>query len=194
MTVDSSEGVGDAGPVPPTVIAVSRDAEHRFSKTTTDVISLLAGLGVSGDTHAGATVQHRSRVAADPAQPNLRQVHLLHAELFDELEGSGFVVGPGQLGENITTRGLSLLGLPRGARLHIGSAAVVMVTGLRNPCQQISAFQPGLLKAVIARAEDGSLIRRAGIMGVVEVGGDVHPDDAIEVELPAGSRDPLEPV
>lgn len=174
--------------------AVSRDGEHRFSKTTTDVISLLAGLGVVDDAHAGETVQHRSRVAADPTQPNLRQVHLIHAELFDELGDSGYSVRPGQLGENITTRGIDLLALPRSARLHVGPSAVVEVTGLRNPCRQINDFTPGLLRAVVSRADDGSLIRRAGIMAVVEVGGSVTRDDVIEIELPAGPHEWLEPV
>ena len=178
----------------PSVIAVSRDDEHRFSKLPVDVITLLPGLGVAGDAHAGVTVQHRSRVAADPTQPNLRQIHLMHAELFDELRERGFDVGPGQLGENITTRGLDLLALPRGARLRLGPDAVVEVTGLRNPCAQIDAFMPGLLKAVLHRAPDGSLVRKAGIMGVVVLGGDVVPDDVITVELPDGPHEPLDRV
>lgn len=178
----------------PTVIAVSRDGGHRFSKTAVDVVTLLAGLGVAGDAHAGVTVQHRSRMAADPTQPNLWQVHLLHAELFDELRVQGFVVGPGQLGENITTCGLELLGLPRGSRLRIGATAVVEVTGLRNPCAQIDNFMPGLLKAVVRRASDGSLVRKAGIMGIVTAGGDVAPKDVIKVELPEGPHEPLERV
>jgi MOSC domain-containing protein YiiM len=174
------------------VIAVSRDDEHRFSKVPVDVIRLLPGLGVAGDAHAGVTVQHRSRVAADPTQPNLRQIHLIHAELFDELREQGFDVGPGQLGENITTRGLDVLALPRGTRLRVGPDAVVEVTGLRNPCAQIDAFMPGLLKALLCRAPDGSLVRKAGIMGVVAVGGDVAPDDVIAVDPPDGPHEPLD--
>ncbi|MGJ9421887.1 MOSC domain-containing protein [Aeromicrobium sp. CF3.5] len=171
---------------------MNRDEEHRFGKTTTDVIELLAGLGIADDAHARVTVQHRSRVAVDPTQPNLRQVHLMHAELFDELEDSGFSVRAGQLGENITTAGLDLLRLPRGSRLHIGPSAVVEVTGLRNPCRQINDFMPGLLNAVVHHADDGSLVRRAGVMGVVAVGGDVRRGDVIEVELPETPHEPLD--
>ncbi len=175
-------GVGDvrAG----RVTAVSRDGEHRFSKGVIDVITLLAGLGVEGDAHAGTTVQHRSRVAADPTRPNLRQVHLIHSELHDELHEQGFGVGPGELGENITTRGLGLLDLPRGTRLHLGPEAVIEVTGLRNPCAQINAFQPGLLKALTPRDVDGNVVRKAGIMSVVLVGGQVRVGDPIAVEVP----------
>lgn len=178
----------------PTAVAVGRDVEHRFSKTTMDVVHLMAGLGVADDAHAGVTVQHLSRVAADPTAPNLRQVHLLHAELFDELETGGFTVRAGQLGENITTLGIDLLRLPRGTRLHIGPSAVIEVTGLRNPCRQINHFMPGLLNAVVRRADDGSLVRKAGIMGVVTVSGKVTRDDGIEVELPEGPHVALDRV
>lgn len=180
--------------VEPTVIKVSRDGEHRFSKVPVGRVTLLAGLGVAQDAHAGVTVQHRSRVAADPTQPNLRQVHLMHAELFDELRDQGFDVHPGQLGENITTRGVDLLALGRGTRLRLGADAVVEVTGLRNPCAQIDAFMPGLLKAVVHRTEDGTLVRKAGIMGVVSVGGDVAAGDLITVEPPHGAHEPLDRV
>jgi MOSC domain-containing protein YiiM len=168
----------------PEVVSVSRDSDHRFSKPVAPEIRLLAGLGVEGDAHAGVTVQHRSRVAADPTQPNLRHVHLIASELLDELAGLGFAIAPGQLGENVTTRGLDLLALPRGAVLRLGEDARVEVTGLRNPCRQIDAFRPGLLKQVVGRAEDGSLVRRAGVMGVVLSGGTVRPGDPIAVELP----------
>lgn len=178
----------------PTVVAVSRDDGHGFSKASTEEITLLAGLGVRGDAHAGVTVQHRSRVAADPTQPNLRQVHLIHAELFAEMRERGFEVGPGQLGENITTSGLAVLDLPRGARLHVGPEAVVEVTGLRNPCVQINAFRPGLLNVVLGRNEDGELMRKAGIMSVVVRGGQVRPGDRIDVRLPAHPHDALERV
>ncbi len=166
------------------VSAVSRDGAHRFSKGTTDAITLLAGLGVEDDAHAGTTVQHRSRVAVDPTRPNLRQVHLIHGELHDELSEQGFQVGPGQLGENITTRGLDLLGLPRGTRLHVGERAVLEVTGLRNPCAQINAFRPGLLKALTPRDADGEVVRRAGIMSTVLDGGLVRVGDPVTVEVP----------
>lgn len=178
----------------PVVAAVSRDGEHRFSKATVEEIILLRGLGVRGDAHAGVTVQHRSRVAADPTRPNLRQVHLISAELLAELREKGFDVAHGQLGENITTSGVDLLDLPRGARLQLGTEAVIEVTGLRNPCTQINAFRSGLLKAVLGRDEDGELVRRAGIMAVVVHGGPVRPGDPIDVELPARPHRSLHPV
>ncbi|MFD2264212.1 MOSC domain-containing protein [Lacibacterium aquatile] len=167
-----------------TVIAVSQSRGHKFSKKNQLSIRLLAGLGVEGDAHAGVTVKHRSRVAVDPSQLNLRQVHLMHAELFDELAAKGFKVGPGDLGENVTTRGLDLLSLPVGAKLHLGRDAIVEVTGLRNPCIQLDRFQPGLMKATLDRDADGGLIRKAGIMGIVLAGGEILPGDAIRVELP----------
>ena len=176
------------------VIAVSARASHNPSKDTRESIRLLTGLGVEGDAHAGETVQHRSRVRADPTQPNLRQVHLIHAELHDELRERGFEVGPGAMGENVTTRGVDLLGLPTGTRLRLGDDAVVEVTGLRNPCKQLNTIQPGLLDAVLDRDADGNLIRKSGIMGVVLAGGEVRPGDAIEVELPAEPHRPLEKV
>jgi MOSC domain-containing protein YiiM len=169
-------------------------AGHTFSKPNAGEIRLLAGLGVEGDAHLGVTVQHRSRVAQDPTQPNLRQVHLIQGELHDELAAAGFSVAPGDLGENVTTRGLDLLALPRGTRLFLGDEAVVEVTGLRNPCPQIDAFRKGLLKQVVGRAPDGGIVRRAGIMSVVLAGGDVRPGDEIRVELPQGPHLPLERV
>ncbi|CAM3290406.1 MOSC domain-containing protein [Deinococcus saxicola] len=177
-----------------TVHSVSTSLEHVFSKTRQSQIRLLAGLGVEGDSHAGAMVQHLSRVRQNPDQPNLRQVHLIHAELLDELAGKGFTVRPGELGENVLTRGLDVLALPKGTRLHIGAEAVIGVTGLRNPCAQIDNFQPGLLKAVLDEDKDGKLIRKAGIMGVVLVGGTVSSEDEIQVELPPLPHTPLERV
>jgi MOSC domain-containing protein YiiM len=167
-----------------TVTAVSVSPEHAFSKENRACVRLLEGLGVEGDAHLGVTVKHRSRVARDPTQPNLRQVHLIHSELLDELRAAGFDVHPGGLGENVSTRGVDLLGLPVGARLHLGGAAVVEVTGLRNPCSQLDRFQPGLTAAVLARDADGNLVRKAGIMGVVAAGGEVRPGDEIRVVLP----------
>jgi hypothetical protein len=174
------------------VSAVSRGASHDFSKSGQEVIRLLAGLGVEGDAHAGSTVQHRSRVAKDPLQPNLRQVHLIQEEVHEELRLAGFDVVAGQMGENVTTRDLDLLRLATGALLHLGSSAVVEVTGLRNPCAQLDRFRRGLLAALLDRDEQGGLIRKSGIMGVVLVGGEVRPGDVIEVEMPAGHRRPLE--
>ncbi|MFD5828459.1 MOSC domain-containing protein [Lentzea sp. NPDC060358] len=176
------------------VTAVSRNEEYTFTKPARESITLLAGLGVEGDVHQGVTVKHRSRVAKDPTAPNLRQVHLIHAELFDELRDKGYVVEPGQIGENVTTRGVDLLGLPTGTLLSLGSEAVVEVTGLRNPCAQIDAFSHGLLKEVVFRGPDGDLVRLAGIMSVVVAGGVVRPGDEIGVELPAEPHTALVPV
>lgn len=167
------------------VVAVSRDGSHAFGKPQMPSITLVEGLGVEGDAHFGATVQHRSRVARDPTQPNLRQVHLIHAELHDELRAMGFGVSAGQLGENITTRGLDLLGLPTRTRLHVGDTAVIEITGLRNPCLQIDDFQQGLLKHMVDRDAAGNVVRKAGIMGVVVTGGAVRPGDPIDLRLPA---------
>lgn len=176
------------------VVAVARSPTHGFSKATGPEIRLLPGLGVEGDAHMGALVKHRSRVARDPTQPNLRQIHLLHAELLEELSTRGFTVRPGEIGENLLTRGLGLLDLPTGTRLRIGGTAEVEVTGLRNPCAQLDRFQTGLTAAVLARAPDGSLVRKAGVMGVVLAGGVVRPGNAIAVTLPAGPHRPLRPV
>jgi MOSC domain-containing protein YiiM len=177
-----------------TVTAVSLSGKHSFSKPSRESIRLLAGLGVEGDAHLGEKVKHRSRVARDPSQPNLRQVHLIHSELHDELAAAGFAVGAGQMGENVTTRGVDLLGLPTGARLRLGREAVVEVTGLRNPCVQLDRFSPGLMAATLDRDAEGRLIRKAGIMGVVLSGGEVRPGDPVEVVLPPEPHRPLEPV
>jgi MOSC domain-containing protein YiiM len=176
----------------PRILALAAAPTHGFSKAPAARLDLVAGLGVAGDAHQGATVKHRSRVARDPTQPNLRQVHLLHAELLAELATRGFDVPPGGLGENILTEGLDLLALPRGARLRIG-AVELEVTGLRNPCAQIEAYRPGLLAAVLDRAPDGALIRKTGVMAVVLQGGGIAVGDAITVALPA-QAEPLTPV
>ncbi len=169
----------------PHVTHVARRPGHSFSKTLQDAVLLVAGLGVDGDGHAGATVQHRSRVARDPTQPNLRQVHLIPGELHDELNSAGFDVAPGDLGENITTRGVHLIGLSTGTRLHLGQACVIEVTGLRNPCVQLDQFRPGLMAACLGRDAAGGLVRKAGVMGIVERGGEVRPGDFITVQAPA---------
>jgi MOSC domain-containing protein YiiM len=176
------------------VLAVHCSSSHSFSKFAQEAITLAEGLGVQGDAHSGTTVKHRSRVARDPRQPNLRQVYLLHAELFDELMAAGFAVWPGDLGENIATRGLDLLALPTGCRLQFGGQAVVELTGLRNPCVQIDRFQQGLTAAVLGRDAQGALVRKAGVMAVVVTGGEVRPGDAISVVLPPGPHRALEPV
>ena len=176
------------------VAAVSRSPTHSLSKPNADSIRLVAGLGVDGDAHQGATVKHRSRVAKNPATPNLRQVHLIHTELFEELRTRGFTVSPGLMGENVTTTGIDLLALPTGTRLHLGGEAVVEVTGLRNPCRQLDSLQSGLMAATLDRDVDGNLIRKAGIMAIAVFGGVVRQGDPIRIELPALPRRPLGPV
>jgi hypothetical protein len=177
------------------VVAVSRSATHTMAKPNRERIRLLAGLGVEGDAHAGVTVKHRSRVALDPSQPNLRQVHVIHAELHAELGKAGFRVSAGEMGENITTCGVPLLTLPTGARLHFGDSAVVEVTGLRNPCGQLNGIARGLMAAVLDRDEQGDVIRRkAGVVGIVVAGGEVRPGDGVRVELPPEPHRSLEPV
>jgi MOSC domain-containing protein YiiM len=177
-----------------TVMAVSRSPTHTMTKPNTDSIRLLAGLGVDGDAHQGRTVKHRSRLQRFGGSPNLRQVHLIPAELFDELRAAGFAVSPGLMGENVTTRGVNLLALPTGARLHLGPAAIVEVTGLRNPCRQLDKLQPGLMAATLARDDAGNLIRKAGIMAIVLEGGEVKGGDPVRVELPSPPHQPLAPV
>lgn len=176
------------------VVAVARSARHRFSKTVVPDILAVANEGIEGDAHRGETVQHRSRVAIDPDQPNLRQVHLIHEELFAELAARGFSIGPGALGENITTRGIDLLALPTGIRLAVGEGALLEVTGLRNPCAQIERFQGGLLAAVLDRDPDGEVVRKAGIMSIVVNGGVIRAGDAVSVHFPPLPHRPLERV
>lgn len=176
------------------VVAVSRRPTHRASKDPVAAIRLLAGLGVDGDAHAGETVQHRSRKRWRPQLPNLRQVHLIHEELHDDLRAAGFEIGPGTMGENVLVRDVDLLGLPSGARLTLGAEAVVEVTGLRSPCVQLDRLQPGLMEATLDRDADGELIRLAGGMSVVVAGGEVRPGDPVAVKLPAGPRESLRPV
>lgn len=176
------------------VTAVSCSPRHTMSKPNRESIRLLSGLGVEGDAHSGETVKHRSRVAREPGRRNLRQVHLIHAELHEELRSAGFSVATGEMGENITTRGIDLLALPRGTRLHLGAAAVVEVTGLRNPCAQLDRIQPGLMAATLGRDERGNLLRKAGVMAIVLADGEVRPGDPIRVELPPEPRRSLEPV
>lgn len=176
------------------VTAVSRKPGHGVDKPNQLMIRLVAGHGVEGDAHFGIKVKHRSRVRANPDQPNLRQVHLLHAELHDELAGLGFRMTPGLMGENVTTRGVDFLGLPRGTRLRLGAAAVVEITGLRNPCTQLDGLAPGLMAACVGRDAEGRPVRKAGVMAIVLTGGDVKAGDPIVVEPPAGRREPLIPV
>ena len=168
------------------VTAVSVSAGHTMRKPNAAAIRLLAGLGVEGDAHNGTTVKHRSHARRDPTKPNLRQVHLIHSELHAELAEQGFPgLRPGEMGENVTTAGVDLLGLPVGTKLHLGDAAVVEVTGLRNPCAQLDGIQPGLMKATLDRDADGELVMKSGIMGVVLAEGEVRPGDTIGVELPS---------
>lgn len=176
------------------MIAVHMSGAHTFSKAPRESIRLLQGLGVEGDAHCGTTVKHRFDVTRDPTKPNLRQVHILQSELLEELARGGWKVMPGDLGENVSTRGIALLTLPTGTLLHIGDEATVEVTGLRTPCLHIDKFQKGLLPAVIQRSPSGELIRRVGIMSIVLRGGIVSPGDSIHVELPPGEPKTLGPV
>lgn len=176
------------------IVAVSASPVHGFSKERRPEVRLLAGLGVEGDAHAGETVKHRSRVAVDPTQPNLRQVHLVHEELFAELSAAGFSIAPGVIGENLTTRGIDLLGLPKGTRLAIGLDAEIEVTGLRNPCIQLDHYQAGLTQALLGRDAEGRLLRKAGIMAIVLKSGTIRPGDEIAVHLPAEPHQRLERV
>ena len=176
------------------VVGVALSRGHSFSKSPLLRIVLRTGVGVEGDAHSGRTVQHLSRVARDPTQPNLRQVHLIHAELFAELAEQGFVIAPGDIGENITTRGIPLLALPRGTELRIGESAIVELTGLRNPCAQLDRFRPGLMKAVLDHDAAGNLVRKSGVMAIVIADGVIRPDDLITVVLPDGPHEPLLPV
>jgi MOSC domain-containing protein YiiM len=175
------------------VIAVAKSAKHEFSKHACASIRIVQGLGVEGDCHSGVTVKHRSRVAVDPTQPNLRQVHLMQAELFDELRGQGFEISPSDLGENITTRGIDLLSLPEGAILKIGPETTVRITGLRNPCSQIENFRTGLLQHCVIKSDD-QIIRKTGVMAIVLTSGEVQPGDTIEIELPPLPHKALERV
>jgi len=175
------------------VSAVAMSPTHTMSKQVRDRIMLIEGFGVEGDAHMGSTVKHRSRLARDPTAPNLRQVHLIHGELFDELRAKGFDIAPGQMGENITTRGIDLLALPRGTHLNFG-AAVIEVTGLRNPCAQLDGIHPGLMEAVLERHPERDLIRKAGIMAIVIKSGEVRVENKIRVTIPASNHDPLKPV
>jgi MOSC domain-containing protein YiiM len=176
------------------VVAVARSGTHSFSKPPCDAIRLVAGLGVDGDAHLGSTVKHRSHVRRDPTMPNLRQVHLIHAELFEELRGKGFALSPGDIGENVTTRGIDLLTLPAGARLRLGASAFIEITGLRNPCLQLDRFMPGLMAATLDRDADGNLIRKAGVMAIVLRDGEVRSGDIIEINMPPHPHHLLAPV
>jgi MOSC domain-containing protein YiiM len=183
----------NSDPAAASIVAVSRDSQHRFSKPNVDAITLIEGIGVEGDAHSGATVQHLSRVARDPSQANLRQVHLIHRELFDEVAANGYSVAPGDMGENVTTSGIDLLGLSQGTRLHLGDEAIIEITGLRNPCTQINGLASGLMKQTLGRDEEGNIIRKAGVMSIVLAGGVVKPGDSIRIEAPA-AHVPLAPV
>ena len=176
------------------VASLSLSGRHEFSKQLAESLELIAGEGIAGDAHCGSTVKHRSRVAVDPLQPNLRQVHLIAAELLDELNAEGFALNPGDLGENLLTRGIDLIDLPRGTRLRIGSEAEIELTGLRNPCGQIEAFRPGLLARVALRAHDGSIVRKAGVMAIVLHGGRIAVGDPVTAELPPLPYEPLDRV
>lgn len=178
----------------PTILGLAKDSEHRFSKQPADRLTLIAGIGVEGDAHAGRLVQHLYDKQKNPNVANLRQVHLIHGELLDELAEKGFTVTPGQLGENVTTRGLDLLGLSRGTRLRLGGEALIELTGLRNPCKLINGLADGLMAATLDKAPDGSLIRKCGVMAVVITGGEVRVGDPIHLESLPMVHEPLEPL
>ena len=168
----------------PEVSFVSQSPTHSFSKFNVPSINLLTGLGVEGDAHCGEKVKHRSRVAKNPDQPNLRQVHLIHSELFEELKEKGFDLKPGDIGENICTQGIDLLTLPKDTILNIGPLVKIRITGLRNPCYQLDWFKKGLMNAVLEEGEKGKLIRKSGIMGIVLEGGEINIGDGITTDLP----------
>jgi MOSC domain-containing protein YiiM len=176
------------------VLSVSSSPTHTMAKPSQESITIVEGLGVEGDAHNGTTVKHRSRVRQDPTQPNLRQIHLIHSELLDELRATGFEIKPGMMGENITTSGVDLLGLPTGAIMTIGANVRLEITGLRNPCAQLDGLVPGLMEAVLDRDSAGELIRKSGVFGIVITGGEVRVDDSISIELPRGDQSRLQPV
>jgi MOSC domain-containing protein YiiM len=180
--------------MPATVVALARDPLHRVSKLPECRLRLVAGLGIEGDAHAGLTMQHRSRWVKQRTVPNLRQVHLIHAELFDELAEKGFAIRPGEMGENVTTRGIDLLSLSAGARLRLGSEAVIEIAGLRNPCFKLDGIAPGLMAAVLEKGPGKTLVRKAGVMAVVVESGDVKVGDAIEVVYSPERSVALQPV
>ena len=177
-----------------TVVSVSASGKHNFSKQPMSEISLIKEIGIEGDAHAGKKIQHRSRAAKDPDQPNLRQIHLIQEELFSDLKMAGFDIGPGDIGENITTKGIDLLNLPKGTILKIGSSALIEITGLRNPCIQTDSFREGLMSALVEKEPNGYIRRKAGVMGIVLEGGSIKPGDLIRIDLPAEPRNKLEPV
>jgi MOSC domain-containing protein YiiM len=173
-----------------TVLAVSVDGKHRFSKMSRLSITLTSGHGIEGDAHSGPFVRHRYLARRDPKAPNLRQVHLIPSELFDALRTSGFDVCPGDLGENIATVGLNLESLPLGTMLHLGASATLELTGLRTPCVLIDRFKSGLKD----RLQDGGPRFRAGVMAIVTEGGEVSCGDRIRAVLPAPPHLPLPPL
>jgi MOSC domain-containing protein YiiM len=167
-----------------TVVSVNSDDAHRFSKIARQSVRLVEGHGIEGDAHAGRFVQHRHQAKKAPRAPNRRQVHLVQSELFEEMRRLGFVIAPGDLGENITTVGIDLLALPLGAQLHLGESAVVELTGLRTPCALIDKFKTRLKRAMIVRTPHGVTFR-AGVLGIVTSSGDLRPGDLVRAELPA---------
>ena len=176
------------------IVAVGAGRKHGLAKLPLPAIRLIEGRGVEGDAHCGERVKHRSRARFNPALQNLRQVHVLQAELLEELALAGFALTPIMLGENVTTRGLDLLALPKGTRLQFGETAIVELTGLRNPCVQLDRMMPGLMAACLGRDADGGLVRKTGVMGIVLAGGAVCAGDGVTVELPGGEPVPLRPV
>jgi MOSC domain-containing protein YiiM len=172
------------------VVAVHRKEEYGVFKEIQESVHLVKGFGVQGDAHMGTLVQHRYNKKQNPNQPNLRQVHLIQAELFDDLKELGLIVKPGEMGENITTRNIDIINLPLDTKLHLGDSAILQLTGLREPCGQLNTVQKGLKNAVL----DESGKSRVGVMSVVLRGGAVKADDLIRVELPSEPHQDLQPV
>jgi hypothetical protein len=163
------------------VHSVSASPRHGFSKLVRESITLIKGHGVDGDAHAGAFVKHRYLARWRPRMANERQVHLINQALFEELFSEGFNVQPGNLGENVTTRGIDLLRLPLGTMLALGPTAAVELRGLRTPCVLVDRFRKGLLKALVRKGEQPRF--RAGVMGVVREGGILFPGNPVKVTI-----------
>lgn len=176
------------------VESVHRSESHDFTKATVEEVVLVAGVGIEGDAHAGATVQHVSRKKKDADRPNLRQVHLVSAELHEELVADGFDLDHGGFGENLVTRGIALGDLPVGTTLALGDDAIIVLTGLRDPCAQIDRHREGLRAAVAFDPGEGPKLFRDGAMAMVVRGGVVRTGDPIGVALPPEPHHPMRKV
>jgi len=169
------------------VLSVSMSSSHGFSKRPTDYIYLLSGCGVQGDVHCSGAASSN----------NKRQVHLIASELLTELarkdsKGRAYIISPGALGENITTKGIDLVGLNEGTRLHFGDGddhAIVRITGLRNPKKRLDEWPKGLLDRCAMKNKKGEITgRKIGVMGIVEEDGFVQPGHMVYVEKPKTAK------